>query len=113
MTGGKAQLVNGIALLVTFFGSRLVWGTYQSVKVYQDLAHVLRMPKSEIQSKIHGSDVMRFAEKQTLPPWLAYTYLVSNTLLMILNFYWFWRMMATVTSRFRSPQGNRPKLASE
>lgn len=113
MTGGNAQLVNGIALLVTFFGSRLVWGTYQSVKVYQDLAHVLRMPESETKSWLHGSEVMRFADKQVLPLWLVYTYLVSNTLLTVLNFYWFWRMIETVTKRFRSPQENKAKLASE
>ncbi len=113
MTGGKAQLVNGIALLVTFFGSRLVWGTYQSVKVYQDLAHVLRMPESETKSLFHGSEVMRFSDKQVLPLWLAYTYLASNTLLTVLNFYWFWRMIETVTKRFRSPPEKKAKLASE
>lgn len=113
MTGGKAQLVNGVALLVTFFGSRLVWGTYQTVKVYQDLAHVLRMSESDTTSWRHDSEVMRFSEKQVLPLWLAYTYLASNTLLMVLNFYWFWRMIETVTKRFRSPPEKKPKLASE
>ena len=113
MTGGKAQLVNGIALLVTFFGSRLVWGTYQSVNVYRDLAHVLRMPESESQRWLHGSEVMQFSDKLLLPLWLAYTYLASNTLLAVLNFYWFWRMMETVTNRFRSPPEKKAKLASE
>ena len=112
MTGGKAQLVNGIALLVTFFGSRLVWGTYQSVKVYKDLARVLRMPDAKAMSG-HGFEEIQFSENHFLPLWLAYTYLASNTLLMILNFYWFWRMIETVTNRFRSPQEKRPKLASE
>lgn len=36
MTGGKLQWYNGIVLLATFFGCRLVWGTYQSVLVFQD-----------------------------------------------------------------------------
>ena len=113
MTGGKAQLINGIALLVTFSGSRLVWGTYQSVKVYQDLAYVLRMPQSKIQSRLNESEVMRYSENQVLPLWLAYTYLASNTLLTVLNFYWFWRMIDTVSNRFRSPREKRAKLASE
>ena len=113
MTGGKAQLINGIALLVTFSGSRLVWGTYQSLKLYQDLVHVLRMPESETKSWPHGSELMRFSGKQVLPVWLTYTYLANNTLLMVLNFYWFWRMIETVTSRFRSPPENKPKLAIE
>ena len=113
MTGGYAQLVNGIALLVTFFGSRLVWGTYQSVKVYQDLGHILRTPEFEIKSAVHGSAMTRFSKEHMLPPWLAYTYLASNTLLMLLNFYWFWRMIETVTNRFRSPQEKGVKYASE
>lgn len=36
MTGSKLQWYNGIILLATFFGCRLVWGTYQSLQVYQD-----------------------------------------------------------------------------
>lgn len=113
MTGGNAQMINGIALLMTFFGSRLIWGTYQSVKVYQDLAHLLRVPESEAKSWFHGSEVMRYSDKHVLPLWLAYTYLASNTLLTALNFYWFGRMIKTVTNRFYSPRGNRAKLASE
>jgi len=37
LTVSKIQLYNGFALLATFFGSRLVWGTYQSVLTYQDV----------------------------------------------------------------------------
>ena len=113
MTGGKAQLVNGIALLVTFFGWRLVWGTYQSGKVYQAIVHVLHTTDFETKSGSHGSAVLQLSDKQVLPLWLAYTYLASNTLLMILNFYWFWRMIETVTKRFRSPREKKAKLASE
>jgi hypothetical protein len=36
MTGSKLQWYNGIVLLATFFGCRLVWGTYQSFQVFQD-----------------------------------------------------------------------------
>lgn len=118
MTGGKAQLVNGIALLATFFGSRLVWGTYQSVMVYRDILAVLQHSAIDggLGSKagIGGeSGVMRFSEGRVLPMWLAYTYLGSNSLLTVLNFYWFWRMVETVTKRFRSPSDKKPKLASE
>lgn len=37
MTGSKPQWYNGIALLTSFFCCRLLWGTYQSVRVYQDV----------------------------------------------------------------------------
>ena len=116
MTGGTAQLVNGIALLTTFFGSRLVWGTYQSVMVYQDILAVLQQDATDgLGSKagIGESGVMHFSDGKVLPLWLAYTYLGSNTLLTVLNFYWFWRMIETVTKRFRSPPDKKPKFASE
>ena len=112
MTGGKAQLINGIALLTTFSGSRLIWGTYQSVQVYQDLAHVLRTRES-VPRTYDGSKVMGYSDEPVLPLWLAYSYLISNTLLTVLNFYWFWRMIDTVLNRFHSPRENRAKLASE
>lgn len=116
MTGGKAQLVNGVALLITFFGSRLIWGTYQSVMVYRDILAVFQRNTTDgLGSNIltGESGVMRFSDGKVLPLWLAYTYLGSNTLLTVLNFYWFWRMIETVTKRFRSPPNKKTKLASE
>src|ERR1700730_1062100 len=44
MTGSRAQLYNGLILLATFFSCRLVWGTYQSVRVYQDVWAALQNP---------------------------------------------------------------------
>ena len=116
MTGGAAQLVNGIALLATFFGSRLIWGTYQSVMVYRDILAVLQPNATDRLGSTTGtavSGVMRFSDGKALPLWLAYTYLGSNTLLTVLNFYWFWRMIETVTKRFRSPPDKRTTLVSE
>lgn len=116
MTGGNAQLVNGVALLASFFGSRLVWGTYQSVMVYQDILAILQPNVGEglgSSTRTGDSGVMRFSDGKVLPLWLAYTYLGSNTLLTVLNFYWFGRMVETVTKRFRSPHNKKAKLASE
>lgn len=84
--------------------------------VYQDILAVLQQNTTdELTSKnwTGESGVMRFSDGQVLPPWLAYTYLGSNTLLTVLNFYWFWRMIETVTKRFRSPPNKKAKLASE
>lgn len=87
MSGSKAQLVNGIVLIATFGGSRLVWGTYQSVKMYQDVWLALKTPG-----------------ELPVPPWLALSYLASTIVLGVLNFYWFGRMIKTVSSRFRKPK---------
>ena len=37
LTGSKIQWYNGMVLLASFFTCRLVWGTYQSVRVFQDV----------------------------------------------------------------------------
>ena len=87
MTGSTAQLVNGIALITTFGCSRLIWGTYQSVQMFQDVWRAIKQP-----------------EELPVPQWLALVYLGSMTLLSGLNFYWFGQMIQTVTRRFQKPK---------
>lgn len=86
MTGSTAQLVNGIALVTTFGASRLVWGTYQSVRMYQDIWAAFETPGG-----------------LPVPPWLAVAYVVSNTTLSVLNFYWFGKMITSLRKRFKRP----------
>lgn len=116
MTGSRAQLYNGILLLVTFFLCRLVWGTYQSVRVYQDVWAALQAPGPLAPSNPGNpasvtepapdptSEIMRYAGKQEVPFWLAITYLGSNIVLNTLNFYWFGKMIETVRRRFQGPK---------
>lgn len=87
MTGSTPQFINGIVLISTFGASRLVWGTYQSVKMYQDVWLALSTP---------GEDL-------PVPSWLALAYLASTTLLSFLNLYWFARMIQTIRKRFEKP----------
>lgn len=106
MTGSRAQWYNGILLLASFFSCRLLWGTYQSVRVYQDVwagLHHAGFPTSERADDLAAANVMRFAKEGSVPVWLACTYLGSNVVLNTLNFYWFGKMIETVKKRFRSP----------
>jgi TLC domain len=126
MTGGQLQWYNGITLLATFFSSRLVWGTYQSVSVFQDIWRVLQLTEAPTSRDVHSSaansifvprdgqlcmgsescvlgqsEVFKFINDRTsVPMWLALTYLGSNMILHSLNFYWFGRMIETVRKRF-------------
>lgn len=107
MTGSRAQLYNGLLLLFTFFSCRLIYGTYQSVKVFTDIyaainAHpVLPIPRDTDDTLVLAG-VMRFAtSRSTVPPWLAVTYLMSNITLNGLNFYWFIMMIRAVRKRFQ------------
>ncbi|KAG9186525.1 hypothetical protein G6011_09633 [Alternaria panax] len=113
MTGSKLQLYNGIALLVMFFCCRIVWGSYQSVMIYSDIYKALTMPKPELMSSLldaqksdgrannsmglEGPGSLVVGE---LPMWLVSVYLVGNTALSMLNFYWFSQMIKAVRKRF-------------
>ena len=110
MTGSRLQLYNGVALLVTFFCCRLIWGTWQSAVVYKDMWQAVhRAPTPEyIQSDynttssiIGAENVMLFAPKpEPVPQWLAGLYVASNLTLNTLNWYWFFKMVSAVRKRF-------------
>lgn len=129
MTGSLPQLVNGIFLLITFFCCRLIWGTYQSIRVYQDvwnsLFHtpaparihygVMNSTNSAVLEAAAGKSgvpihegIMRFAGEEYVPIWLAFTYLGSNIVLNTLNFYWFGKMIEALRKRF-TPQKDKKK----
>ena len=117
LTGSRLQFYNGLLLLAMFFSCRLVWGTYQSIRVYQDVWAAIQSPGPTLahfsnqtaaatyQSYNSKSESLRFEGEGLVPVWLAATYLGSNILLNTLNFYWFGKMIETVKKRFRPPQG--------
>lgn len=125
MTGSKPQLYNGIALLVTFFLCRLVWGTYQSAVVYVDMWHSLtRTPSPEyiaaafadpLTASDPDTNPMFFSsDPQPVPLWLTGVYLASNLTLNALNWHWYVKMIAAVRKRFEPPKpGKREPLPAE
>lgn len=111
LTGSKVQLYNGVALLITFFGCRLVWGTYQSYLIYSDIytaltttaaSHASILDDGKCVGNASGVGVGGVAscEMGELPMWLVAIYLVGNTALSLLNFYWFSQMVRAVRKRF-------------
>jgi TLC domain-containing protein len=132
MTGSRAQLYNGIVLLATFFSCRLVWGTYQSIRVYQDVwaavhhtpvaasihLDVMSNATSVILESAAGNSaaplrdgIMRFAGEEYIPVWLGFTYLGSNVILNTLNFFWFGKMIDAVRKRFTPAKGAKKEKA--
>ncbi|KAG5930025.1 hypothetical protein E4U42_003328, partial [Claviceps africana] len=108
MTGSRAQLYNGLLLLFTFFSCRLVYGTYQSVRVFSDLWAAIGSSPSV--SSL-DSAVMRFAsEDSTVPLWIGAVYLASNLTLNGLNFYWFIMMIKAVSKRFQPQKQPQAKI---
>lgn len=134
LTGSKLQWYNGMILLGTFFGCRLVWGTYQSAMVYHDVWKILHMDTTNLFREghdLHGktgasifdsrngqlcvgnaacvaaqSEVFKFTTADSYVPWwIIAIYLVSNVTLNALNWYWFGKMIETVRKRFdKKPQ---------
>lgn len=129
LTGSKLQWYNGMVLLFTFFSCRIVWGTYQSARVYYDVWQILNVDVTtlinagvDVESKRAGNifatrngelclgdrscvaaqgEVMKFVGPDSeLPYWLIVVYLVSNVVLNALNWYWFSKMIETVRKRF-------------
>ncbi|KAG0647918.1 putative TLC domain-containing [Hyphodiscus hymeniophilus] len=113
MTGSRLQLYNGIALLATFLGGRVLWGNYQSIRIYSDVWTAVQTPRIDPQlfassvfayrqikgSGLNSSDA--FVEME-LPKWLLFAYLGSNTILNFLNMYWFAKMIQALRKRFQA-----------
>ncbi len=115
MTGSKLQFYNGLILVSTFFGCRLVWGTWQSARVYADMYRaVYSSPDAGYLAAVHGNattlldpdqNVMAFAvDAKPIPVWLAGMYVASNLVLNGLNWYWIVKMIAAVKKRFTPVQ---------
>ena len=122
MTGSRPQWYNGMFLLSSFFCCRLLWGTYQSIRVYQDVWAALhfdpltRSSKAIFEPDAESADIMRFAGEYSMPAWLAVVYLSSNVVLNTLNFYWFGKMIETIKKRFvesKDKKGGRKREEKE
>lgn len=115
MSGSRLQLYNGIALLLTFFGCRIVWGTYQSIMIYADIYKGLTqsstglemdslMDDGKCSSNLSGGSGYEVPQNcgvgGDLPMWLVCVYLIGNTALSLLNVYWFMQMVKAVRKRF-------------
>ena len=83
MTGSTAQLINGVTLLLSFGGSRLVWGTYQNYWMFSDIWEAYNTPGA-----------------LPVPPWLAGVYMLASATLTGLNVVWFGKMIKALLARF-------------
>ncbi|RKF79429.1 putative TLC domain-containing protein C17A2.02c [Golovinomyces cichoracearum] len=103
MTGSKAQLYNGLALIGTFFCARLVWGTYATITIYKDVWETWQFRDVPLPS--NTGEILRHNPERSFPLWLAFTYLAGHITLNALNVYWFNKMIEAVRKRFVKPPG--------
>ncbi len=112
MTGTRPQWYNGIVLLASFFGCRLLWGTYQSIRVSLDVWAALHHDPLSSSKPVFGTsserlEMTKYASACEVPIWLAIVYLGSNLVLNTLNFYWFGKMIETIKKRFTEVKGKK------
>lgn len=123
MTGSRAQLINGLVLLATFFCSRLVWGPWQSFLVTRDAIRAyfyLRSKPMALESIAlqHANSTltdMSFAWSSgaEVPAWLVLVYAASNVVLNTLNFYWFSKMITAIRKRFTGEKQDKHEKRKE
>jgi len=77
-TGSPLQFVNGLILLATFAGARLVYGSVLSYQFYQTI----------------------FEARDGLSSAIFVGYLLGNLVMNGLNVYWFMRMIVAIRKRF-------------
>lgn len=78
----------------TFFGCRLVWGTYQTWLLSKDMLFAWQN-----------------RESGPFPTWLFSLYFVSNTMLTCLNFHWFGKMVEALRKRFETEPETKPETS--
>jgi hypothetical protein len=113
MTGSSLQIYNGVALIVTFFAVRLVYGAYMSVQIYSDVwravhvnCDIIKGSNFERQDRSISSKLMANCP---LPSWLLLIYLGAHVTLNSLNVYWFGAMVRAI--KRRADFGTRPKAS--
>jgi hypothetical protein len=121
LTGSVYQAVNGVFLMATFFGCRLVWGTYGSIGVGRDVYRAVTtgytvpqyLEDKITQAPNYGNlddpvgQTTHYMTVRYLPLWLGASYLAANVVLQCLNFFWFSKMVETIRKRFTPPFGTK------
>ncbi|KAK5716024.1 hypothetical protein LTR15_009849 [Elasticomyces elasticus] len=132
LTGSSLQAINGGLLTTTFFLARICWGNYSSFNTFYDLWTAYNLPPhhplttdssksafapsfpengwdySAIYHSSPEQQTTAFMDgNQSLPLWLPLVYLASNLILNALNIWWFYKMVATIRTRFDPPWGTK------
>ncbi|KAK5705622.1 hypothetical protein LTR17_021526 [Elasticomyces elasticus] len=133
LTGSPLQAINGGLLTTTFFLARICWGNYSSFNTFYDLYTAYSLPHSSLTTEPSKSAsatsfpsvqpdyqaiyslspdqqtkaFMSSPNNHPLPLWLPLVYLASNLILNALNIWWFYKMVATIRTRFHPPWGTK------
>jgi len=130
LTGSTIQLVNGVFLLASFAGARLIYGSYISLCLWYDIFRAISLqvsspntpPLATSQFALNattvyknpmaalgaGFEVVKFARATPhIPLWTWAGNILSNLVLHVLNWYWYGKMISALRKRFDPPLGTR------
>lgn len=107
--------------MTTFFGCRLVWGTYGAINVSKDVYRAVfegmsladglqsrALPgSSQKNSRDLDSEATSYLEIQHLSLWIGVLYVTANSALTVLNAFWFSKMVQALRKRFDPPLGTK------
>lgn len=107
MTRSRAYVINGMLLVGTFFGCRIVWGFYNTVLVYNDVwqawnstTHLAKL----CEGFLRASNLTAWFDVPwrctALPTWLGVYYVGANLTLCLLNLFWFGKMVSFLIERY-------------
>jgi hypothetical protein len=115
LAGSTLQIYNGIALMASFFCCRVIWGSYCTWRFYGDIWAAYSKPYpiyTVVNSTGDGPEGDGLKLTNELPGWLAILFVGSNAALMALNFFWFGKMMETMSRHMRNSKGVEGKDAN-
>lgn len=105
LTGSIFQFINGVILLSTFAGSRLVYGFYQVNNIHIIADFLLAAYTLSLQSYTFYQTL--YSIRDQFPQWLLLTYAIGNVILCTLNVLWFQKMIAALQKRMvKGPEAN-------
>jgi len=132
LTGSTLQLVNGICLLISFAGCRLIYGTYMSVSMWSDVYKAHQLTQSlphksplaispfalnattSFDNPLEALEVVQYARATPhIPTLIVGAFALSNATMHILNWYWYGKMISALRKRFDPPLGTRTKDEKE
>lgn len=106
----RLYTINGLCLMASFFGARLIYGNYSSLMWYAD---IYRAWTASDEEKAHFRAIARAkswpSQEPSLPWWVIAAYTLSNVTLNTLNVIWFSKMVR----KARNGNARRPRSKND
>ncbi|KAG0646331.1 putative TLC domain-containing [Hyphodiscus hymeniophilus] len=99
MEGSRAQLINGIFLVVTFLSVRIIYGSYTMYWLFSDIYRAVTETTYEPMVYSTGGKAWQLKTPLQLPMWIVVMHLLAETTIFVLNYVWFYKMVNLLLRR--------------